>query len=138
MTKKSGLILGFLALALTTCGEAPATETHFSCTPSFRKISDELIRSEVVDSKINFAVALVGCEKSLQSLTQAELRTITTEFKEPTEWSNFLLFANSMKPEFREKATARVNSLVGRQVATDVFVYYLTHTFYHPPPPTGQ
>jgi hypothetical protein len=137
MTKKNGFILGFLALVLTTCGEAPPTEIHFSCTPSFLEVFDKPVRLDLAYWKIYFSVALVGCEESLRSLTQAELRTITIEFKEPTEWFNFLLFADSTKPEFRDKAVAKVNSLVGRQVVTDILVHDLTLIDYQTPL-TGQ
>jgi hypothetical protein len=126
VTKKNGLILGFLALVLTTCGEAPPTEIHSSCRSSFLEVFDKPVKVDLAYWKIYFAVALVGCEESLRSLTQAELQTITTEFKETSEWSFIVLFSEFMEPEFRDKAVAKVNFLVGRQVVTDILVHDLT------------
>ena len=126
MSRQSNVVIGLLVLSLATCGRVPAEEVHASCTPSFREISDKPIETAYASWKLFFSVALIGCKESLESLTPAELTTIQDEFREPSEWSNLLLYADATKDDFRGKATARVNAILGRKDVSDVLICDLT------------
>ena len=126
MSRRGKAGISLLVLSLATCGRAPVEEARVSCTPSFREISDEPIEAPYASWKLFFSVALIGCKESLKSLTSSELATVQDEFREPSEWSNLLLYADSQKGDFRARATARTNALLDREVVTDVLISDLT------------
>jgi hypothetical protein len=126
MRKRKEIAILLLALFLVSCEKAPLEAADGACSPSFREVSAEPLETQFGYWRIFFSVALIGCKERLATLTPEELSKIKEEFTEPSEWSNLLLYADGKSKEFREKGTARVNTILGREVVSDVLICGLT------------
>jgi len=128
----SRLSLTILILLSPACGklpteEAPSTEIErTTCTPSFRKLSDNEIHADIDVWQIYFSAILIGCEESLKSVTPEELSTIATDFETYSELPVISLFSEATWPKTRAVAKERANTLLGRSIVTDVFIYSVT------------
>ena len=110
-----------LAAALQTEAEGfPPSK----CTPSFVEVSpDETIRTEAGSWRILFKVALVGCVEELETLSEKELETLREEFRDASQWSNFLLVNKDASQEVRRRAVQRVTDILGRRAVTDILFH---------------
>jgi hypothetical protein len=127
MSARQVLASSLLVLLTSTCQRAvPAEHGPAACTPSFREVSDEIIQAEASYWRLYFAVALVGCRADLDLLSTEELEALKKEFTNPTAWPILLLATASKKQSFRETVRLRANTLLGRDIVTDVLIHDLT------------
>lgn len=103
------------------------------CAPSFREVSDTPIRANIGYWKIDFSVALVGCAEDLKEITDEERHLLIKEFKEPAQWSNLRLLSTNggRNADFRTKAVARTNHLLGRDLVADILFHSITGYDHH-------
>jgi hypothetical protein len=110
-------------LLMCSCEQWSGGGVDSSCSPVFREIASEPIRAEAGSWRVVFMVAIAGRAEDLGGISDQELEMIVDEFRNPSDWSNLLLVKESRTEAMRGKAVARVNTLLGRQVVTDVLVH---------------
>jgi len=109
-----------LALGLLACSQPPGRSEQ--CTPTFRQLSSTPIDAEAGSFQIRFSVALIGCKERLGALTEREVELIEREFTEPSHWSTHEIDTGRLRAEFRNRAVGRLNTILGRDAITDVFI----------------
>ena len=123
-------LLFSVAVVAAYCAVAPADEGGGACVPSYRDLSDTPILSRAASWRIYQMVALVGCEKDLEMITEEERLLLIQEFEEPVVWSTLDVVVNRELVETRAQVAARMNELLGRDVVTDI-VLHDTKVFGH-------
>ena len=111
-------------------GGAPVRQGQDTCIPSYRDLSDTPILSRAASWRIYQMVALVGCEKDLETITEEERLLLIQEFEGPVVWSTLDVVVDRELVETRAQVAARMNELLGRDVVTDV-VLHDTKVFGH-------
>jgi hypothetical protein len=103
---------------------APAMASDPVCNPTFREASaGELVASAAL-WRIEFRVAMIGCKSSLESLSNEDLVRIGSYLvTEPAQQANVRLRTARMEPDFRARAVAGLNEVVGREAVSDVLFH---------------
>jgi len=120
----SGGLLALFLLASGSCSTPPLEKAgDDTCRPSFREVGSEQITSELAYWNARFSVALIGCESDLLAIREPELERMRAELASPAEWSNFLLFSEAPKAEFRRSVVQRLNRQLGREAISDILFH---------------
>jgi len=123
-------IVGYFALLLLlACKESPRVAAtprkglEQGCSPTFYNASPGPIRTKAGTWTIEFSVALIGCRDQLGSLTPAETEAIGRNLENSPDPLVLQLFVDPSAPELGKTFTQRVNTALGRIIATDALIY---------------
>jgi len=110
---------------LATMSTAGSSTPELACQPTFFQLSQSTLEVSFGSLVVGMNGAVIGCEAKLATITDEEadklrglLRAILRE-----HGRNLLRF--SKQRSFRHKVTRRINTLLGRDVAADIFLYDL-------------
>ncbi len=112
-----------LAVVAMTCTAGIASAGANGCEPSFFRVSDEVIsdRSIGVERQINGAV--IGCAGDLGTISGKEQEQLKGLLRQVLVEEGYNLIAKVRSKEFRAELARRINKLLGRHVASDVFLF---------------
>jgi hypothetical protein len=119
------LLLVAVALTTLACTQSDSS-TKPNCVITSLEASDSPLMAEVEYWRLEFSVKLIGCKEDLETLSPEELEQIRDALLRPERWSNLFVIKRAHQEEFRQLVVHEINSIVGRDVATDVEYHDMT------------
>lgn len=120
------LAIVFVVLGVAASVGAAAAKPSSACEPGALRLGQAALEARGSGWKVDFSVDLIGCKKNLAAITPVETRSLDKEFENPTQLTILLIVAAPRGEILRERATARVNELLGRKAITDVLISGVT------------
>jgi hypothetical protein len=131
------LLVTLLAFAVLTSG-CRTSPDDTDCIPTYWAVADHDGEDIEVPSGIGISVAVIGCKSELESLTEFEKATIFAYCQGLLYEKHFAISNLRESVEFRLEVSTEINSILHREVVTDIYIPRLWYTDFSPPPKSGR
>ncbi len=93
------------------------------CSASFREVAPQGIEVDLGSRQFGVRASLIGCTEALSGINAEEMGEIAQLIKDLLREDNWMMWPKSMRQDYREDLTRRVNSALGRRSVSDVHLY---------------
>jgi hypothetical protein len=115
--------MGVLMLGMVIGAGASVLLRPDPCISGIREVSPSGIEVGSGSPRFGIRASLVGCRSDLEGVSSQEMSEVEELIRAALVEDNWMLWPRSKDPEYRAALTRRVNAVVGRHVATDVYLY---------------
>jgi len=123
---KTYLLFGLAAAFLFSSPSRASVE----CRPSYVKLAEKVdIRTSPV-SEIEYSALLIGCQRDLEALTPEELQRAASALADRARALGSAFDGVLKNKIYRLRAVRAINAAIGRNAASDVFLYDTSLTEY--------